>query len=90
MKLEAKKFRLREVVKHVLRTAAASVQNKNLDLQEIVNDDVPLEVATLIFHLPCGILFWNLPSFTVILSLLDILVVTSKCSVAALLFSMRN
>jgi hypothetical protein len=57
MKLEAKKFRLREVVKHVLRTAAASVQNKKLDLQEIVNDDVPLEVATLIFHLPCGILF---------------------------------
>jgi nitrogen-specific signal transduction histidine kinase len=44
MKFEAKKFRFREVVKHVLHTAAASVQNKRLDLQESVNDDVPPEV----------------------------------------------
>jgi signal transduction histidine kinase len=44
MQFEAKKFRFREVVKHVLQTAAASVQNKRLDLQESVNDDVPPEV----------------------------------------------
>ncbi len=49
MKFEAKKFRFREVVKHVLQTAAASVQNKRLDLQESVNDDVPPEVGALTF-----------------------------------------
>ncbi|XP_073131905.1 histidine kinase 5 [Henckelia pumila] len=43
MKLEATKFRPREVVKHVLQTAAASLQ-KFLTLEGNVADDVPVEV----------------------------------------------
>ncbi|KAL2544543.1 Histidine kinase 5 [Forsythia ovata] len=43
MKLEATKFRPREVVKHVLQTAAASLQ-KLLTLEGQVTDDVPVEV----------------------------------------------
>ncbi|XP_012444156.1 histidine kinase 5 [Gossypium raimondii] len=43
MKLEATKFRPREVVKHVLQTAAASLQ-KILTLEGNVADDVPIEV----------------------------------------------
>ncbi|XP_077236763.1 histidine kinase 5-like [Tasmannia lanceolata] len=43
MKLEAAKFRPREVVKHVLQTAAASLQ-KELTLEGHVGDDVPVEV----------------------------------------------
>ncbi|CAL5392471.1 unnamed protein product [Camellia sinensis] len=43
MKLEAAKFRPREVVKHVLQTAAASLQ-KILTLEGHVADDVPAEV----------------------------------------------
>lgn len=43
MKLEAAKFRSREVVKHVLQTAAASLQ-KSLTLEGNVADDVPVEV----------------------------------------------
>ncbi|XVE97288.1 hypothetical protein REPUB_Repub03eG0006800 [Reevesia pubescens] len=43
MKLEATKFRPREVVKHVLQTAAASLQ-KILTLEGHVADDVPIEV----------------------------------------------
>lgn len=43
MKLEAAKFRPREVVKHVLQTAAASLQ-KILTLEGDVADDVPIEV----------------------------------------------
>ncbi|XP_054818195.1 histidine kinase 5-like [Prosopis cineraria] len=43
MKLEATKFRPREVVKHVLQTAAASLQ-KILTLEGHVADDVPTEV----------------------------------------------
>ncbi|KAI4316434.1 hypothetical protein L6164_024413 [Bauhinia variegata] len=43
MKLEATKFRPREVVKHVLQTAAASMQ-KMLTLEGHVADDVPIEV----------------------------------------------
>ncbi|XP_042477642.1 probable histidine kinase 1 [Macadamia integrifolia] len=43
MKLEATKFRPREVVKHVLQTAAASLQ-KMLTLEGNVADDVPVEV----------------------------------------------
>lgn len=43
MKLEATKFRLREVVKHVLQMAAASLQ-KILTLEGHVSDDVPIEV----------------------------------------------
>ncbi|KAL5559569.1 hypothetical protein UlMin_035780 [Ulmus minor] len=43
MKLEATKFRPREVVKHVLQTAAASLQ-KMLTLEGQVADDVPVEV----------------------------------------------
>ncbi|XP_073042696.1 histidine kinase 5-like [Primulina eburnea] len=43
MKLEATKFRPREVVKHVLQTAAASIQ-KLLTLEGNVADDVPVEV----------------------------------------------
>ncbi|CAL5443704.1 unnamed protein product [Camellia sinensis] len=42
-KLEAAKFRPREVVKHVLQTAAASLQ-KILTLEGHVADDVPAEV----------------------------------------------
>eukprot|EP00268_Persea_americana_P033653 TRINITY_DN33309_c0_g2_i1.p1 TRINITY_DN33309_c0_g2~~TRINITY_DN33309_c0_g2_i1.p1 ORF type:complete len:1044 (-),score=216.91 TRINITY_DN33309_c0_g2_i1:105-3161(-) len=44
MKLEATKFRPREVVKHVLQTAAASLQ-KDLTLEGHVSDDVPVEVT---------------------------------------------
>lgn len=44
MKLEATKFRPREVVKHVLQTAAASLQ-KMLTLEGHVADDVPVEVS---------------------------------------------
>ncbi|KAJ4952839.1 hypothetical protein NE237_029671 [Protea cynaroides] len=43
MKLEATKFRPREVVKHVLQTAAASLQ-KTLILEGNIADDVPVEV----------------------------------------------
>ncbi|KAG4934151.1 hypothetical protein JHK87_048153 [Glycine soja] len=43
MKLEATKFRPREVVKHVLQTAAASLQ-KILTLEGNVADDIPVEV----------------------------------------------
>lgn len=43
MKLEATKFRPREVVKHVLQTSAASLQ-KTLTLEGHVADDVPTEV----------------------------------------------
>lgn len=46
MKLEATKFRPREVVKHVLQTAAASLQ-KMLTLEGHVSEDVPIEVRTL-------------------------------------------
>lgn len=45
MKLEATKFRPREVVKHVLQTAAASLQ-KILTLEGHVADDVPIEVKS--------------------------------------------
>ncbi|CAK7354116.1 unnamed protein product [Dovyalis caffra] len=44
MKLEATKFRPREVVKHVLQTAAASLQ-KILTLEGRVADDVPIEIT---------------------------------------------
>ncbi|XP_051119351.1 histidine kinase 5 [Andrographis paniculata] len=44
MKLEATKFRPREVVKHVLQTAAASLQ-KLLTLEGNIADDVPIEVV---------------------------------------------
>ncbi|KAL7111273.1 hypothetical protein ACP275_05G078200 [Erythranthe tilingii] len=43
MKLEATKFRPREVVKHVLQTASASLQ-KLLVLEGHIADDVPVEV----------------------------------------------
>ncbi|KAJ7958441.1 histidine kinase 5-like [Quillaja saponaria] len=43
MKLEATKFRPRQVVKHVLQTAAASLQ-KILTLEGHVADDVPIEI----------------------------------------------
>ncbi len=45
MKLEATKFRPRQVVKHVLQAAAASLQ-KILTLEGHVADDVPIEVRT--------------------------------------------
>ena len=43
--MEATKFRPREVVKHVLQTAAASLQ-KILTLEGHVADDVPIEVKS--------------------------------------------
>lgn len=43
MKLEATKFRPREVVKHVLQTAAASLK-KSLTLEGNITEDVPIEV----------------------------------------------
>ncbi|XP_047337300.1 histidine kinase 5 [Impatiens glandulifera] len=46
MKLEATKFRPREVVRHVLQTAAASLK-KTLVLEGNVSDDVPVEVRNL-------------------------------------------
>jgi signal transduction histidine kinase len=45
MRLEATKFRPREVVKHVLQTAAASLK-KSLTLEGNIADDVPIEVTT--------------------------------------------
>lgn len=47
MKLEATKFRPREVVKHVLQTAAASLQ-KELTLEGHVAEGVPVEVSIFI------------------------------------------
>jgi len=44
MKFEAKKFQLREVVKHVLQMARASVRNKSLVLEADIHPNVPLEV----------------------------------------------
>lgn len=46
MKLEATKFRPREVVKHVLQTAAASLR-KFLVLEGRIADDVPIEVRVI-------------------------------------------
>ena len=46
MKLEATTFRPREVVKHVLQTAAAALK-KELTLEGCIGDDVPLEVLTI-------------------------------------------
>ncbi|KAK9683013.1 hypothetical protein RND81_10G112700 [Saponaria officinalis] len=43
MRLEATKFRPREVVRHVLQTAAASL-SKMLTLEGHISDDVPIEV----------------------------------------------
>ncbi|KAH9611482.1 hypothetical protein KSS87_010179, partial [Heliosperma pusillum] len=43
MRLEATKFRPREVVRHVLQTAAASLR-KILTLEGHISDDVPIEV----------------------------------------------
>lgn len=48
MKLEATKFRPREVIKHVLQTAAASLK-KMLIMEGNVSDDVPVEVRSF-FH----------------------------------------
>lgn len=50
MKLEATKFRPREVVKHVLQTAAASLK-KELTLEGNVADDVPVEVSPMFINL---------------------------------------
>lgn len=44
MKFEAKKFNIREVVKHVLQMAHASVKNKSLVLEADIHPNVPLEV----------------------------------------------
>ncbi|KAL5199244.1 hypothetical protein ABZP36_020447 [Zizania latifolia] len=44
MKLESTTFRPREVVKHVLQTAAASLK-KELTLEGCIGDDVPVEVT---------------------------------------------
>ena len=44
MKLEATKFRPREVIKHVLQTAAASLK-KMIILEGHVADDVPIEAS---------------------------------------------
>lgn len=48
MTFEAKKFRPREVVRHVLEMASASVaaDNKALQLETNVSEDVPFEVGT--------------------------------------------
>lgn len=42
--MEATKFRPREVVRHVLQTAAASLQ-KMLTLEGDIADDIPIEVT---------------------------------------------
>ncbi|CAK9874761.1 unnamed protein product [Sphagnum jensenii] len=44
MKFEAKKFQLREVVRHVLQMARASVKNKSLVLEADIHPSVPLEL----------------------------------------------
>lgn len=44
MKMEATKFRPREVVRHVLQTAATSLQ-KMLTLEGDIADDIPIEVT---------------------------------------------
>ena len=48
MKLEATKFRPREVVKHVLQTAAASLQ-KMLTLEGHIADNVPIKVRNYVY-----------------------------------------
>lgn len=47
MTFEAKKFRPREVVKHVVQMASTSVaaDNKTLQVDADVSEDVPLEVG---------------------------------------------
>jgi replication initiation and membrane attachment protein DnaB len=50
MKLEATKFRPREVVRHVLQTAAASLQ-KMLTLEGNIADDIPIEVCNTSIYL---------------------------------------
>lgn len=52
MRLEAAKFRPREVVKHVLQTSAASLQ-KSLTLEGNIADDVPIEVKRLCTSCSC-------------------------------------
>lgn len=48
MRLKATKFRPREVVKHVLQTAAATLQ-KMLTLEGHITDDVPVEVRVSLY-----------------------------------------
>jgi hypothetical protein len=50
MKLESTTFRPREVVKHVLQTAAASLK-KELTLVGCIGDDVPVEVKRITYPL---------------------------------------
>jgi len=51
MTFEAKKFRPREVVRHVLDMASAvAADNKTLQLETDVSEDVPLEVGTTGFN----------------------------------------
>lgn len=50
MKLESTTFRPREVVKHVLQTAAASLK-KELTLEGCIGDDVPVEVKRITYPL---------------------------------------
>jgi hypothetical protein len=47
MQLEETKFRPREVVRHVLQTAAASLR-KDLILEGNVSEDIPIEVTRII------------------------------------------
>lgn len=54
--MEATKFRPREVVRHVLQTAAVSLQ-RMLTLEGHVADDVPVEVIA--FTADCYLWFTN-------------------------------
>jgi hypothetical protein len=51
MTFEAKKFRPREVVKHVVQMASTSVaaDNKTLHVEAHVSPDVPLEVGLVLY-----------------------------------------
>lgn len=66
MKFEAKKFRPREVVKHVLHLGLASLHNKNLVLEGRIFDDVPLELIGDVLRIRQ--VFTNLVRYSILLA----------------------
>ncbi|XVF89455.1 hypothetical protein PTKIN_Ptkin19aG0131600 [Pterospermum kingtungense] len=71
MKLEAAKFHPREVVKHVLQTAAAYLQ-KILTLEGEVADDVPIEVRVLCTHIHPVLCLGNKVPFFILFCFLEL------------------
>lgn len=62
MKLESTTFRPREVVKHVLQTAAASLK-KELTLEGCIGADVPVEVKRITYPFLAMLLVSSLEIF---------------------------